>query len=825
MSTTNNNTANYTVENLIAKYYNYVNEHCPKSSEASEWVDKEGKYHFEEIHMPFSPEANVVEQLLVVLYKKVEGDKAQKEILDALSKYADVFYTSALSDNEMSFLCDHYKEVVSYLFAHREKWEVGIKTGFGQYSKVRERLVKEYAKPGSGAKMFIADTEYCELAAQFPNCIVEGFTGWNYKQKEVWALGQIRLKAMGIESRIVSGEEVDGNYTYTLPKAGSMDFVIVRVNENKYFAQKIFGTECTDIDALYNLLKPDGKMLFFSESKNELAGTEKNSLLNFRERIVMEKAISSLVEYEDKVYIGDGKTKYIMLVLTKSLNQNVSIIDETKLYKKVIPIEQMDSTILWPSYYMTPKPEYGISLSEIVSFQDLGKRWVKDIDRDLIIEREDGDWILSENAKKMPVVAPVDMSTEYKDANLCEVQLKLAGDSIYNQWIGWLRKIEQPCILLFGKKEKFVVGYINQLPEGGIATLDSVVCLIPKKGIDVRYVAALLLTPEVKNQIMSICEGVVNDSTFPLVINKVIVPNHNDKERLAFLSETNYKALISSKKEVEKSFDKKFEKKKADYINEVRMRKHDMRPHLRQLASSERLMLHYIDNINNLEELKKAMKKQIVSSHDALESISELVDHLSDEERFGEPERVNLNKFFEDLEINHNDNDCFTLETSCEEAISQIRGESLAEIVEHAQAKGISLEQFVKQYNADTNALYVNIAPVDLNRLVNNIVENARRHGFTDKCRNDYYFSVNVKINNQRNMYQIDFCNNGNPLPVGMTKDRYGLKGEKAGANAGTGSGGYIVRSIVEHYGGDYDVFTKDGITTIRIYLPKSSVE
>ena len=825
MSTTNNNTANYTAENLIAKYYNYVNEHCPKSSEASEWVDKEGKYHFEEIHMPFSPEANVVEQLLVVLYKKVEGDKAQKEILDALSKYADVFYTSALSDNEMSFLCDHYEEVVLYLFAHREKWNVGIKTHFGQYSKVRERLVKEYVKPGSGAKIYIADTEYCELAAQFPNCIVEGFTGWNYKQKEVWALGQIRLKAMEIESRIVSGEEVDGNYTYTLPKAGSMDVVIVRVNENKYFAQKIFGTECTDIDALYNLLKPDGKMLFFSEIEDELAGTEKNSFLNFRERIVREKTISSLVEYEDKVYIGDGKTKYIMLVLTKSLNQNVSIIDETKSYKKVIPIEQIDSTILWPSYYMTPKPEYGISLSEIVSFQDLGKRWVKDIDRDLIIEREDGDWILSENAKKMPVVAPVDMSTEYKDANLCEVQLKLAGDSIYNQWIGWLRKIEQPCILLFGKKEKFVIGYINQLSEGGMATLDSVVCLIPKKGIDVRYVAALLLTPEVKNQIMSICEGSVNDSSFPLIINKVIVPNHNDKERLAFLSETNYKALISSKKEVEKSFDKKFEKMKADYINEVRMRKHDMRPHLRQLASSERLMLHYIDNINNLEELKKAMKKQIVSSHDALESISELVDHLSDEERFGEPERVNLNKFFEDLEINHNDNDCFTLETSCEEAISQIRGESLAEIVEHAQAKGISLEQFVKQYNADTNALYVNIAPVDLNRLVNNIVENARRHGFTDKCRNDYYFSVNVKINNQRNMYQIDFCNNGNPLPVGMTKDRYGLKGEKAGANAGTGSGGYIVRSIVEHYGGDYDVFTKDGITTIRINLPKSSVE
>jgi hypothetical protein len=562
--------------------------------------------------------------------------------------------------------------------------------------------------------------------------------------------------------------------------------------------------------------------------KEDAAGEtkyESKDLLCLRRRLVEEKNISTIVSFEEfDSYIEINRHR-ICVFADKAKNDNVIVKNSCSGQEIELSSHMLDAEILWPSYYIALKPKDGIALSEIVSFHDLGRRWEKDIDRNLIIEREDGDWILSENAKKMPVVAPVDMSTEYKDANLCEVQLKLAGDSIYNQWIGWLRKIEQPCILLFGKKEKFVVGYINQLSEGGMATLDSVVCLIPKKGIDVRYVAALLLTPEVKNQIMSICEGSVNDSSFPLIINKVIVPNHNDKERLAFLSETNYKALISSKKEVEKSFDKKFEKMKADYINEVRMRKHDMRPHLRQLASSERLMLHYIDNINNLEELKKAMKKQIVSSHDALESISELVDHLSDEERFGEPERVNLNKFFEDLEINHNDNDCFTLETSCEEAISQIRGESLAEIVEHAQAKGISLEQFVKQYNADTNALYVNIAPVDLNRLVNNIVENARRHGFTDKCRNDYYFSVNVKINNQRNMYQIDFCNNGNPLPVGMTKDRYGLKGEKAGANAGTGSGGYIVRSIVEHYGGDYDVFTKDGITTIRIYLPKSSVE
>ena len=73
-------------------------------------------------------------------------------------------------------------------------------------------------------------------------------------------------------------------------------------------------------------------------------------------------------------------------------------------------------------------------------------------------------------------------------------------------------------------------------------------------------------------------------------------------------------------------------------------------------------------------------------------------------------------------------------------------------------------------------------------------------------------------------MFQIDFVNNGNPLPKGLDKLRYGLKGEKAGVTAGTGEGGYIVRSITEHYGGDYDIFSETSgnvsLTTVRVFLP-----
>lgn len=60
-------------------------------------------------------------------------------------------------------------------------------------------------------------------------------------------------------------------------------------------------------------------------------------------------------------------------------------------------------------------------------------------------------------------------------------------------------------------------------------------------------------------------------------------------------------------------------------------------------------------------------------------------------------------------------------------------------------------------------------------------------------------------------------------MPVGMDKFRYGLKGEKGAKSSGSGLGGYRVKSITRHFGGDYDVFCNGvhNLTTIRVYFPK----
>lgn len=797
MQTVNNN---FTVEALVAKYRNFVDEHCPKESY---WDPKEGN-----ISGPFDPiDCYAEAHLLVTLYKRIAGENTDQNILESLSKYVAAFYTNALNEEEMDFLANHFSKVSTFIFNNfADKYTKGWISRPTQ--KVYE-IIEKLKKVEAGKTIFIGGAGLCDMALLFPNCTIKGYCEYGFFEelsgdKEMWALGQIRLFAAGIKSEIKPLYEDTKNSQYM----SDVDIAIFDTAD-RYSYPFSNGSE-----HLFQYMKPNSEFLLFLDKQNA-AG---NSMAGLTKMLVEKKCIYSIVSFEEPNTILSTTKTTICVRANKSTSDVVCIKNNATGEQMQLSTNMLDPTILWPSYYLTEKPKEGISLSEIVSFLDFRPKKKEDIvfkKTTFNDEKECIEWILSDKEKTIPVIAPINLSTGYEDAELYEAQLKQAGDPLFEKFLGWLGKISLPCVFCYGRKDKFVAGYIRKIPSEGIVAYRQLVCLVPKKGIDVRYVAALLLTPEVRNQIISICEGEVDAQLFPLIMDKIIVPSHTDLERATFLSEANYKAIGSSKKKMED----RLNEKKAEYINEVRMRKHDMRPHLRQMASSERLMLHYLDNINDIEDLKKLLKKQISTSHNALQSLSELVEHLSNEERFGEPKCVNLNDYFHNIEKNSEVN--FTIKVSCEKALAQ-RKKEIEELKEKNKKENVPSMQDMDEKTITECSLDVYIAPVDLDRIVNNIIENARRHGgLSDGRKSDYYISIDVKIDYQRDMYQIDFSNNGKPLPKGMTKERYGLKGEKAGPNAGTGSGGYIVKSIVEHYGGDFDLFSTDGITTIRIYLPK----
>lgn len=792
------------VINLVELYRNYVDEHCSKQYVCDDYVDDNGNLVSLDFCEPISPMGAAFEQLLVTLYKRVAGQEADDKVLEKLAEYANVFFSDALTEDEFSFLCEHFADVCSFCFSNLSSKYLQMPT-----SEQVVELIKKYIHPKDGDTIFVAESGFCDIAILFPNCVIKGYThsGHSLTHKNTWALTQIRLYSLGITSKIHENQDDCANTSYL----SDVDYVICG-------AESMVHTSFSFTDCMYKSLPSKCKMLTFMD-KRDTAG-HFGETLEIRKSLVKDKTIDTLLSYESKNELNDQITENrIFILVDKAGKEIVHLIDNVAGTSKDIAAEMLDSEILWPSYYFAKRPESGIPLSDLVTFVDLSERTV--------IKDENGKLILPDVVKQMPVAVPAKMAQEYKDANLLFQKLDLAGDQVFdNNWKFWIRPLKEPCVLLYGNKEKTVVGYINEIPKTGIATLDTIVCLIPKEGIDVRYIAALLLTPVVKCQLESICQGYLNDHTFPLVMNKVIVPNHSDKDRVEFLSESNYDALYSVRADLEAAYREKYDAMRTDYINEVRMRKHDMRPHLRQLASSERLMIHYIENCNDLVELKKQLSSQLCYTHDALTILSAIVDHLSDEEKFGKPELLNLDKLLEEIEVNQDESVGFAIEYNCNRESFNRAGFTMPDMIqqlEEASEQWTDMKQSIKSLANENLPLLVEIAPVDFQRLVTNIIDNARNHGFTDGTRTDYYIGIDLSYNLDREMYQIDFSNNGNPLPVGMTKERFGIRGEKAGKYGRTGNGGYIIKAIVSHYGGDFNIFSKDGITTIRIYLPKKN--
>ncbi len=406
--------------------------------------------------------------------------------------------------------------------------------------------------------------------------------------------------------------------------------------------------------------------------------------------------------------------------------------------------------------------------------------------------------------------------------------------------------------------------------------------LQPNKGIDAESLLAIISMPIVWRQMLAYKKLGLNNH-----LDDILVPT--DKR---IIQDGKYRLLLEESASLIQR--KKIETQKTEYINEVRMRKHDMGQYIFELINIEDLIRYYIENRETEKDYYKQIEGLLDNFRSSLGELSTLLDNLSKEEQFGEPELFNLDEYLSHLtnrhkadvfKINYYRNDLSIKrynqkkyrDDSMEDAIVNAQIQDYEE--DMAMEDAIVIAQ-IQDYEEDTtmedamvdiqiqdyeedmdmensivqdqiqahkdvfNDISITIddkdkkdtpndvlrrkyiipslfvAQNDIQRLISNIVDNAKKHGFTDPNRKDYEINVALSIDMDKNMFQIDFRNNGNPLPEGMNKMRYGLKGEKAGITAGTGLGGNYVKSFVKHYGGDYDVFMDNGWTVVRIYLP-----
>lgn len=116
--------------------------------------------------------------------------------------------------------------------------------------------------------------------------------------------------------------------------------------------------------------------------------------------------------------------------------------------------------------------------------------------------------------------------------------------------------------------------------------------------------------------------------------------------------------------------------------------------------------------------------------------------------------------------------------------------------------------------------IYVNGSTNMINSILRNIVDNAVRHGFVDKSRNDYMVEISIDKDGNGNCV-LDVKNNGVPMN-NYAREIYFKRGSVAGSTGHSGIGGADVKETANAMGGDVTLpLSEDAWSMcVRISLP-----
>lgn len=442
--------------------------------------------------------------------------------------------------------------------------------------------------------------------------------------------------------------------------------------------------------------------------------------------------------------------------------------------------EDLDEEILLPSYYLTEKPSEGVSLSEVVNvsgfsklteddYNELRKKKISHLDLGKVSEYK-----ISELEKmNKPTISHLDLGVSYSEANIQNKQLKDylyysekfdSGSDIYSEGANWSiisnYIVKAPCIIIRGVGEKMRLGYLDEgaMGEYGLASHD-MICLETKPGIDVQYAAALLLSEEVSSVLQSIGNGSIDAYLMAWLLNKILVPNRSELERYKYVAEANKEALKQLLDEQKQAHE--------HYMKAVRMRKHA----LTQSFSSMKAMFSALDYyrkqqngvINNSDQISRVKKTTV---EDAFAFLAENFDEMGGTlERiadisysFGKSEWIDPEQFIENY-IAQNSNGWLNFKAliAWQHGDNQLKHEFRDPTTNKILLpRGTSVTMFYFPKNA-------------LEHILNNVVANARSHGFVNKERNDYQILFSWRI--EGDSLIIEIANNGAPIPEEMGTD------------------------------------------------------
>lgn len=707
MRTANNN---FTVEALVAKYRNYVEDHASSKFISCDDFGDTGS-------MEYEIDGWADYQLLITLYNDFAGEKADPSVQKRLSKYEEHFWKDVLDPDEYTFLCENFKDTVDFIFSKKlhfgsDATRNTVNMMIGDESFMKEAAKNIIAKPGDS--VYLENDILGDGAVQFPQCVIL----CDDMNNDESALKKIRLFAAGIQYRNIDKIEEE-----------TIDVI---VSGSRWFPGFLI-----PLETLYGSLANNGTMIMRASPKF-LVSLDKDAI-SFRKRLIADKAIKTIIKYSK----FDTFYQYV-IAIEKKEHSKVDVQDRVSQKSMIVDFEKITPQILLPGYYLTKKPKNGVPLSEFIENYDFNH-----IKQDLSIEQF--------------VIFPNSLGCAFKDADISLKTFKkgtdyglTSGNPAYNCY-----NVDFPSILLHGGTKNVYVG-ITPKAKLPYAVLDSIACFTAKDGVDLRYVASLLFDPIVAKQISAIyLDFYYNNmmASMPEFLQNIIVPYHDSNEQNKYLADAYYNALSAS--QVELKQENEF------YRKAIRMRKHALTQSLSSIEAMFYALNSYREkhDVFNNEDIISRVKKTTV--HEAFEYIAQslkdmmpALEHIATVEySFGKPEWIDPEKFIEEY-ILQNEKGWLTFKP----VITWEKGNNQAaeDIWETDPFTGMPLQGrplFIKGESKETF-----LFPKDaLKRILNNIISNAQEHGFTDKSRKDYKLQFSWKSDSEGLYIEIE--NNGTPIP------------------------------------------------------------
>lgn len=726
--------------------------------------------------------------LLRELYNIAAGTEADQKVLDALSVEKFPFNSQKVSRKDLLLLSKNLSRVFPLLVDPSEfSWTNN--PDYLQPKEVTDFIIK-LAEIPVGKTVYNPFAGLASYAVALPDNHVVG----EEINSTTWAIAQIRVFAAGADAQIVNEDSFK-----EMSSATKYDVIITSPTYLQGKNQEIADV----ISMLYDKLTDDG--LLISLVPHSILSQTSQKVSDLRKRLIADKSIKGVITLpanifsgisilQDVLFIQKGKTQAdIIMVNAKGATRFAKSTYRMTVFDWELFMQDMEDDIvdfgergeyvmkgdiatlvkypniigtnLSPEIYLSPKPKDGKPLSELA----------------VEVEKSDGEGV----ANYFIVASSLPKALHRKPfipQKGTEIQGHLKSHVI----------IPGDAVLLSIVSDDIRSVYMENFHEEIAFPSGSVKVLKPVPGISAKFLAALLSTEVVADQIKAQTTGLTVPRLNNLDLSQVSVTNcKTDEERQELISEV----LSSEMSDLEAELKETLDCQKR----EVRSTRHAMIQTLSALSSNWQQLTMFaqkndgkINFANIISRVNPISVKELMDSIGyAISTLERQVESLRFEKAdWGEEVDINPYGFINDYIRTHSDPDV---------KMVNVGSDNTADIPDFNEATGD-----VTYYHTD--ALNVFSAPLRLlERIFDNIVANAKAHGFTSE-KNAHEIRFDWQKDNGNIV--ITIANNGLPLKEGVTSDDVLMSGFSTALNENSldgtlhsGQGGFEIKSLMEGLG------------------------